>query len=375
MMSKTYQLTETNFAKAQNLFASLDEHLALQALIAGVAPGKIYVDNRNQPRAALARVQKRFYLAGDPHRGFSEGLHRLFDRLIYPSALENGETTFVLTYTPGWEETIKDVILRGKHPMSDRRHTYVLESKPPASNWRALLKPGYDLRLIDKELLADKRLGNVQALQDEVRSEAPSTEAFLRDRFGVCVVRDDQEIIGWALSEYNLGNRCEVGIETVEGHRRQGIATITGSALVEEAVRRGVTRIGWHCWASNAGSIATALRLGFEKVEETDVYFAWFDHALNLAVNGNMQFFQEAYTEALIWYGRAFEAGATAPWWAYWNAARAAASVNKREHALQYLQQAIAGGFQDAEAIQSSEHLAALHDLAEWRALLSSLNK
>jgi RimJ/RimL family protein N-acetyltransferase len=283
--------------------------------------------------------------------------------------------TFVLTYTPGWEETIEDVILRGKDPIPDRRHTYVFEGPTPISNEAELLKPGYDLRPIDMALLADQRLGNVQALQAEVLSEAPSTEEFLRDRFGVCVVRDDQEIIGWALSEYNLGNRCEVGIETVEGYRRQGIATVTGSALVEEAVRRGITRIGWHCWASNAGSIATALRLGFEKVAETDVYFAWFDRVLNLAVNGNMLFFQDAYPEALTWYERAFEAGATtAPWWAYWNAARAAASINQGKRALRYLQKAIAGGFQDVEALQSSEHLTTLHDLTEWDALLSSLD-
>ncbi len=27
----------------------------------------------------------------------------------------------------------------------------------------------------------------------------------------------------------------------------------------------GATEIGWHCWASNISSIATALKLGFQK--------------------------------------------------------------------------------------------------------------
>jgi len=374
MMTKIYRLAEADFEKVRQLFAQLDAHLAPQAVIAGVAPGTIYVDDSAEPCAAFLHVQQRFYLAGDPQcSDFNEGLHCLFDDVIFPEAPETGQEAFVLIYVPGWEAAIETVILRDKFPLPDQRHTYIFRDANLKIDWRSLLKPGDAVHKIDAALLADDSLGNIGALREEVLSEAPSTALFLRDRFGVCLVREDTELVGWALSEYNLGARCEVGIETVAGYRRQGIAIITGGALVEEALSQGFVHIGWHCWASNAGSVATALRLGFERVEETEVYFAWFDEVTNLAVNGNVRLFRDAYDEALAWYERAFEVG-DAPWWAYWNAARAAVSVGENERALRYLQKVVEGGLQNLEAIRESEHLQGLRKMDAWQDVLASLN-
>ncbi len=75
------------------------------------------------------------------------------------------------------------------------------------------------------------------------------------------------------MSEYNAGDRCELGIGTAEEHRRRGLATLSGSAVIRGAVSRGITEIGWHCYAMNAASVATAERLGFTRVLENQV--AW----------------------------------------------------------------------------------------------------
>ena len=368
-----YLLAEEDFPKVKGLLAPLSEHLAPHAVIAGAAPGKVYVDDPGTPHAVFIHVQQRFYLAGDPDQNdFNAGLYRLFDAVIYPTALAAEQDAFVLYYAPGWATAIKRVILRDKDPIPDRRHTYAYTAGSPQADWRARLKPGDAVRPVDAAMLANDDLEHIDDLRDEVLSEAPTRDIYLQDHFGVCLVRDDQEILGWALSEYNLGKRCEVGIETVEAHRQQGIATITGGALVETALNRGITHIGWHCWASNAGSVATALRLGFDKVEEGDVYFTWFDRTINLAVNGNMHFFRGEYAAAMPWYRRAMERDAT-PWWCYWNAARSAASLGEKEQAMDYLKEAIAGGFRNVEAIQASEHLTALHSLPAWQELLETL--
>ncbi len=370
-----YLLAEENFPQAEYLLASLDEHLAPLAVIAGIAPGKVYVDAPREPHAIFIHVQQRFYLAGEPERpAFNEGLYRLFEEVIYPYALEQEEVEFALYYATGWEAAIEEVILRDKDPIRDQRHTYTYTADSPRVEWRGLLQPGYTVHPVDAALLARDDLERIDALREEILSEAPTQELFLRERFGVCLVRDDAELIGWALAEYNLGQRCEVGIETAEAYRRQGIATITGGALVEEALKRGITRIGWHCWAGNEGSIATALRLGFEKVEESDIYFGFFERSINLGVNGNMHFFRGEYAAALPWYRRAVEADDT-PWWCYWNAARAAASLGEIDEALDYLKSAIAGGFRNLEAIQESEHLTSLHPLPAWQELLETLSE
>jgi tetratricopeptide (TPR) repeat protein len=134
----------------------------------------------------------------------------------------------------------------------------------------------------------------------------------------------------------------------------------------------GVTTVGWHCYASNEGSIATARTVGFDKILEYPVYFAWFDEVANLAVNGNVRFWEGQYQEALAWYERAFQAG-EAPVWAYVNAAAANSRLGEREAAFGCLRQAIERGFEDVERLKDSEHLKALHGAAEWQVLIGGL--
>ena len=77
--------------------------------------------------------------------------------------------------------------------------------------------------------------------------------------------------VGWCLAEYHYQSHYELGIETMEAYRRQGIATHVASAVITRAFAEGATEIGWHCWASNIPSIATALKLGFQKELEYPV--------------------------------------------------------------------------------------------------------
>jgi hypothetical protein len=51
---------------------------------------------------------------------------------------------------------------------------------------------------------------------------------------------------------------------------RSGNATLLYNAAF---IIKGATEIGWHCWATNTPSIATALKLGFEKGLDYSVYF------------------------------------------------------------------------------------------------------
>jgi tetratricopeptide (TPR) repeat protein len=365
-----HELETTEYEKAWPLFRGMDHHLATQALLAGVLPGAVYVDDRSAPRAAMARVGCRFFLVGfERNDGFNEGLRRLFLETIYPQAQAAGRVEFVLYYEPDhWEREIER-FLEGKFPMQDARHYYAF--KELRHDWRTRVPPGFAVRPVDRALLEGEPLGNLDSLVEEVLSEGASVEHYLAHRFGSCVTSQD-EIVGWCLSENNWKDRCEVGIETTEGHRRRGIATVAASALIEHALAQGVTTVGWHCYASNEGSIATALTVGFEKVLEYPVTFAWFDEVANLAVNGNMRFWQGQYREALAWYERAFQAGET-PIWAYVNAASANSLLGEKEAAFRCLRQAIKGGFDDVERLKSSEHLQALHDTAEWQALVGRL--
>ena len=130
--------------------------------------------------------------------------------------------------------------------------------------------------------MANKRLKNLGMLIKEMQSERQSVDEYLDKSFGFCLIQGD-EIVGWCLCECNSENRCDVGIETVGGQRRRGLATLTTPALVEHALASDITLIGFHCWVSNEGSVATACRVGSWKTSEHPFYFAWFRRTNDLA--------------------------------------------------------------------------------------------
>ena len=367
-----YELPPHDYEKVRSLFQPLDDHLAVGALLDGATPGQVYVDDLSHPDAALARVKYRFHLAGSPaNEGFNRSLRLLMVDTIYPQALAAGEVMYTLYYAPtAWAEVV-DVILRDKYPLKTQRQYY--ERKSFDSGWRPQPPAGYSRRAVDAALLADTTLKNSDALKEEMCSERPTVQEFLAKSFGVCLLHGD-EIAGWCLSEYNCANRCEVGIETVEAHQRRGLGTLMACALAEEAYARGVTRIGWHCYARNVASASTALKAGFEHVCDYPAYFAWFNPVDNLAVHGNICFGQQQVEEALDWYRRAFALG-EARSWAYWNAAQAAGAQGDHPTAMRYLSQAVDTGFDDLEQLTNAGHLRSLHDTPGWRELIARLQK
>jgi RimJ/RimL family protein N-acetyltransferase len=247
----------------------MKDHLAISAILYANVPARIYVDDPSDPQAALVTTRRRFYLAGaERNAAFNADVCRLFDEQIFPQAREAEEPALVLYYAPQvWENTI-GASLRTRFPIQARRQYYIFDTL--RNDWRALLAPDISLRLVDEMLLARTSLKNLDALKQEMCSERTSIDDFVRNSFGVCLLRGE-EILGWCLSEYNCGDRCEVGIETVEAYRKRRLATVLASALIEHALARGISRIGWHCFADNVASAATAMRVGFRKANDHSV--------------------------------------------------------------------------------------------------------
>ena len=276
-----HQLAKSDYKKANSIFDVMDTHLAVNSIISGTTPASIYVDHLTDPKAAMTWTKHRFYLAGDADNGaFNDALSRLFIKEIYPQAIAGGRGGFLLHYAPdSWEDKIA-VILKDRFPMKHLRQFWAIGKFK--REWRTLMPARFKMRRVDRVLVANSGLKNREALIDEMQSERASVEGFLSKSFGFCLLQG-QEIAGWCLSEYNSADECEVGIETVEAYRRQGVATLTASALIEHALSQGMTRVGWHCWADNEGSIATARKAGLEKVTDYPVFTVRFKQPENLA--------------------------------------------------------------------------------------------
>lgn len=267
------KLLKNKYETVRPLFAGLMNHLAVEAILTGEVTAEIFVDEAEKPGLALTRTRQRCFVGGMPGESSMQlALQACLVMDIIPGLREEGHEGCLLFYAPAWHGLIPG-LLTGVRSEPILRHHY--ESNPCGELPAVTPPAGLTLRTVDAGLLDDPSFEGMQALREEMLSERASVEEFFAKSFGV-VALADRVLAGWCLSEYNCAQRCEVGIGTQAPFRRRGLAQAMGEAFLQQARQNGIHRVGWDCFAKNNPSIATALRLGFEKVEEYPATVFWF---------------------------------------------------------------------------------------------------
>lgn len=259
-------LSPNSYELIRPLLLGMDFHLVGRSILAKQTPAQIFVDNHEQPKALFARAGHRYILAGNSEiDSFNLGIRKLFTNVIFPQAIAAGEEGFGIYYdTPAWEEKM-DALLTGRETIRANREYYAC--KKLKQKWQYVMPEGFQLHMVNADLLAKTELKYLETLKEEMTSERPSVDDFLAKSFGVCAIYENG-LAGWCLSEYNADNRCEIGIETTREFRQRGIATALTLAFLEYAFSHGITEVGWHCIKRNEASAKTALKAGFDKVRE-----------------------------------------------------------------------------------------------------------
>ena len=244
----------------RELFRPLEHHLLISALFENNLNAQLIVDNDSQPHSGLIAYNSRFIFGGDPTQAtFNADLHRHFIETIIPA--RNGNDFLVTFTSDSWMPTLNEIFSGYEVIHAPRLYFEIL----PNPALEITLPEGFSLRHITPELLASD-IGGLNALREEMCSERTSTDDFFEKSFGLCPVYENQ-IAGWCLSEYNTGDRCEIGIATLEPHQRKGIATSLTRAFLAEAIQRGYQCVGWDCWEKNIASVATAHKAGFSLIQ------------------------------------------------------------------------------------------------------------
>jgi RimJ/RimL family protein N-acetyltransferase len=277
------ELRAAERARAAPLFAGLDWHLAVPAVLAGRAEGTVYADSAATPRSGLLLTGHRAYLAGDPgNSAFLAAVHSVLERRFVPAKRDVGAFTMYYDH-PDWPAAARAAFSAGLKNFRELPQCHFLKDQlNERAEAEARGAPGFPegFRVIaaDASLVDDPTLENRKALLDEMCSERASVADFVARSFGLALLRGNA-VAGWCLSEYNLGHRCEVGIAVDEPFRRRGLATLLGRAFARQAVASGVSEIGWHCWRENAASCATARALGFTLAREYPTHWVALSRA------------------------------------------------------------------------------------------------
>lgn len=257
-----YELSKAEYGRALPLFESLEvDRLAVLSVIRGDCPGRVFVDDKEQPTAGLICAGS-CYLGGDVRNTvFNEQLKGLLTTEIL-TGLE-GEPLFVFSTSKEWKNTV-DELLKGYEVIRIKRYKYELDRGrfKAHAGWRGRIPEGHDVRKID------------HALAEQIPGYAleywGSIEDFLSGGFGFAVTRRDKLVSAcWAML---VGEGvAELAVETAEDCRRQGYATLAACACIEHCLDKGL-RPEWDCFELLA-SMNLAEKLGFIKKLDVEVHF------------------------------------------------------------------------------------------------------
>ena len=251
---------------ARSLFRELDRsHALVSALFEGCVNARLFVDDTTAPKSGVIVCNGRVLCAGDASQGeFIQEMEACFGNELIPAHKRQGNDAYLVYSSDNTWELKLQAMFGDRQIYHGTRQYYEITDFAPKS--APGLPPGFSLQLITPEFLCSA-ISGLDAVRQEMCSERASVEDFLKRSFGLCPLYAN-EVAGWCMSEYNVGDRCEIGIATAEKHQRKGIATLVTQSFLAEAHRRGYTRVGWDCWTRNAASVATALKAGFTLVEE-----------------------------------------------------------------------------------------------------------
>jgi GNAT superfamily N-acetyltransferase len=235
------------------------------ALFQGCATARLFVDDPSTPQSGIIVCNSRVLCSGESSQvDFLNEMRRTFSEELIPAHLGRGNDAYlVYASEAAWNSAFQQLFPTYELYHGTRQYYEITDFGPKPD---LCLPDGFSLQWITPEFLSSEVAG-LDAVREEMCSERDSVDEFLARSFGLLAIHEN-EIAGWCMSEYNVGNRCEIGIATAPQYQRKGIATLLTQSFLAEAHRRGYTHVGWDCWTQNIPSVATARKAGFILIEE-----------------------------------------------------------------------------------------------------------
>src|SRR5688572_26982705 len=195
---------------ARPLFRELERsHALVEALFEGCATARLFVDDVAAPQAVVIVCNSRILCAGNVAQvDFLNEMVQIFADELIPAHIARGNDAYlVYSSNEAWNTALQNLF-----PTRDLYHgtRQYYEISDFAPNPDLPLPDGFSMPLITPEFLSSDIAG-LDAVREEMCSERGSVEDFLARSFGLCPVYSN-EVAGWCMSEYNVGERCEIGI-------------------------------------------------------------------------------------------------------------------------------------------------------------------
>ncbi len=231
----------------------------IRAVLEGLVPGRVWVDRLESPRAAHVLHGYGMSLVWGP------GVNQVFSVLgaHLRAGTYRGRDEW-LQIDPRWDHLDWDKALGEAAQRFTRVNFGFDEALFRARHNGPLLPQGWQIETMEE---------GGYALHDIAVTPSAFWQdfaAFTTHGAGVCAVKEG-EIGALAFAATRFADWLEIGIETRQAYRGQGLARAVAVAMIEKCLAQGLTPV-WACRKENTGSLRLAQSLGFVITKELPFY-------------------------------------------------------------------------------------------------------
>lgn len=264
-------------SKIKNLTNVINEKTpSVSGIVNQECKGRLWVDDIDIPRIAIAEsfATGSFYFLGtyETKEDFTK-LKDFLENQLFHQLKKEGYTCFEFSIE---SEDMRENILemfRDRSIDTEKEFSFRANVIPTANQ---SIPKGYQLRKVDHtfwNMLSEGRYENEDFLRIRLLENWNSFDEFMERSIAYCMIFDNK-IVAVMVGTASFHNVIAIDIETVEEHRRMGLAYAMAQAFITDCVQHNYIP-QWDCVESNPNSYKLAKKLGFEKINENTVY--WFN--------------------------------------------------------------------------------------------------
>ncbi|MBZ3763720.1 GNAT family N-acetyltransferase [Bacillus cereus] len=273
------ELSKNGFYRCNSLVNEQGQ-LEVRAVIAGVNPGRIFVDNVSSPNSGLIWLGNNdgFFFIGDAeNEEFNKEMNRFINNVIVPEARKAGLDCFEgIGNHSKWNKTIER-IFQHRNLKSWNQRVYTLRKKGYENHHEPEIEQEYTVLKMSKALYenSNNAFKNIDFLQSKILEFWSSSDRFFNEGIGYCIVYDDV-IVSVCFSGFVFENIHCIDIETIEGYQGRKLAQKIAHSFVKDCLENDIIPY-WDCMELNKPSVAVVKNVGFTNVFNYVGYYFLFE--------------------------------------------------------------------------------------------------
>lgn len=273
-----YEVENKGKDLASRLIQSYSD-MSFAGIVAGNNAGRVWVDNLDNPSSALVwsdGLEGFQFIGSANNQVFINELKIFKDTYLINFLKDKGMDCF--EYSADTEEWYPII----KNALSDRdikyNWQYVYKSVEHfRGNDKVILPKPYESHKIDRNFINsikdENKVNNPEFLIDYIVQFWGSVGNYLKLGYGYAAVAE-KKIVSFGLTSFLYEETFSIGVETLEEHRRKGLASTLVNILSKELLSKGY-KLWWDCMDSNIASQKTAESTGLVLDYKYKVF--WFD--------------------------------------------------------------------------------------------------